>query len=177
MIARVRSLAMELRPPLLDDFGLDAALRAYCTQQARAFGWMLHFTVADGLRRPHRDVEIASFRFVQEALTNVARHANATEVWVTFEESAGELRVGVRDNGTGFDAETIQERVDEESLGLIAIEERVRQVGGRVELDSHPGGGTEIRVSFPLCSSFPEELCIPSATARCAQCHVRRAGY
>ena len=176
ILERVRNLALNLRPPLLDDFGLYKALRTYCTEQAKTAGWMMHFDVPESEARPHRDVEIACFRLVQEALTNVARHASATEVWVELRRSEDEFRLNVRDNGTGFDAAARRQHVGYENLGLIGMEERVRQVGGRLEIESSPGGGTEVRAIFPLCSSFPDELCRPVESPRCAECHVTRAG-
>jgi signal transduction histidine kinase len=177
MLQHVRDMAFDLRPAQLDDFGLYAALREHCTQQANAAGWVLHFDPAHATEwRPHRDVELACFRLVQEALNNVALHADATEVWVSLSRSPEEFLVSVRDNGVGFDAVAIRRQVVYENLGLLQIEERVRQVAGRVEIDSHPGRGTEIRARFRLCSAFPEQLCDPADDPECASCFVRRTG-
>jgi signal transduction histidine kinase len=174
MVERVRTMALNLRPAQLDDFGLYAALRALCAEQAKAAGWVMHFDAPEFAERPHRDVEITCFRLVQEALNNVARHARASEVWVSMRRTAEDLLVSVRDNGIGFDAATIREHVGDENLGLIEIEERVRQVGGRLEVESHPGAGTEVRAMFRLCSSFPEELCHPTDSPECASCNLRQ---
>jgi two-component system sensor histidine kinase UhpB len=147
-LRRVRTMSLDLHPPQLDELGLYIALRAHCMQQAEVAGWNMHFEAPESAERPHRDVEIACFRVVQEALTNVAQHALATEVWVSLRRNNGELQLSVRDNGLGFDKGNISARGEHAGFGLIAMAERVRQVGGHMEIKSNPGTGTEIQVRF-----------------------------
>lgn len=151
MLERIRNMSRNLRPPeldTLDTLGLSAALQMYCKQQADAAGWVLHFD-APQPKKPPRDVELACFRVVQDALANIAQHANATEVWLSLRTSADELQLSLRDNGAGFNAAEIHDRADDQSLVLLGMEERVRQVGGSLEIKSSPGSGTEIHAVFP----------------------------
>jgi signal transduction histidine kinase len=124
------------------------ALRGHCMQQAEAEGWSMHFEAPESGDRPHHDVEIACFRVVQEALTNVAQHALATQVWVRLRRSGSELQLSVLDNGLGFDTALAGERGERAGFGLIAMAERVRQVAGHMEIKSSPGTGTEIQLRF-----------------------------
>jgi signal transduction histidine kinase len=150
MMTRIRDMSLHLRPSQLDTFGLYAALQSHCTEQSEAAGWVLHFDVARAGRRPQPNVEIACFRLAQEALANIADHANATEVWVSLREDGDELHLCVRDNGIGFNAAGIKNRPEGANLGLMGMAERARQVGGRMELESSPGNGAEIRAVLPL---------------------------
>lgn len=149
VLERVRSIAVDLRPAQLDDFGLYVTLRGYCRQQAAAAGWTLHFDAQEARSRPNCDVEIACFRIVEQALTNVAHHAGATEVWVTLRERGGRLEVSVRDNGVGFD---VPGEIPPDSVGIMEFVERARQVGGQARVDSAAGCGTEITAVFPLAA-------------------------
>ena len=150
MLQRVRSMALDLRPSQLDDFGVYVALRAHCKQQAEAAGWKMHFDAQDVGERPNPDVELTCFRVVQEGLTNAARYAKATEVLVSLQRSGDELQLRLRDNGIGFDTSAFQEGRPATSLGLIGMAERIRQVGGRLEIKSALQGGTEIYATLPL---------------------------
>ncbi|MBI4289872.1 MAG: HAMP domain-containing protein [Betaproteobacteria bacterium] len=149
VLDQVRNMSLDLHPPQLDDFGLYVALRAHCRRQALAAGWEMHFDAPESGDRPHRDVELACFRVVQEALTNVAQHARAAGVWVSLRRSGDELELSLRDNGVGFDAAGMRERVSGRGLGLMAMEERIRQLGGRLEIKSTPGSGTEVHAVLP----------------------------
>ena len=148
-LQRVRAMSLDLHPPQLAELGVYTALRAHCRQQAEASGWTMHFDAPETAERPHSDVEIACFRVVQEALTNVAQHARATQVWVCLRRNDSGLQLSVRDNGIGFDVAATGERVGHGGFGLTAMGERVRQVAGHMEIRSSPGSGTEIQVRFP----------------------------
>jgi signal transduction histidine kinase len=152
-LERVRSMSLDLHPPQLEGLGLCMALRAHCRQQADDAGWIMHFDAPETGERLHRDVEIACFRVVQEALANVAQHANATEVWVSLRSSGDELQLSVRDNGRGFDTGGSGARFEQAGFGLSGMAERVRQVAGRMDLRSNLGNGTEIDVRFSLRAS------------------------
>jgi signal transduction histidine kinase len=153
-LQQVRNLSLDLRPALLDDLGLVAALRWYIDRQAQRAGFTTRF-VADSLAsRPRSDIETACFRVAQEALTNVMRHAQAQHVHVELRQYGTELHLLVRDDGKGFDVRAAQERAAQGvSTGLLGMQERVWLVGGEIDINSAPARGTEIRVRFPLQNS------------------------
>jgi signal transduction histidine kinase len=150
-LQQVRNLSLDLRPALLDDLGLVAALRWYVDRQAQRAGFIAQFA-ADPLEpRPHPDIETACFRVAQEALTNVIRHAQAQHIRVELRERNAELHLLMRDDGKGFDVRAAQERAAQgASTGLLGMQERVWLVGGQIDIESAPTWGTEIRVRFPL---------------------------
>ncbi len=156
--ARVRKLALDLSPPELEDFGLPAALPTYCERLALAGGWNLHLDAPHTDVRAPRPVERACFRVLQEVLSNVLRHANATEVWIQLHQGADKLELAIRDNGIGFDRKAISEetRPAGGNLGLFGMQMRAKQVGGSVQINSAVGAGTEIRAVFPLSVSAVE---------------------
>lgn len=158
VLQRVRSLALDLRPSLLDELGLVPAIRWYVSRQAERAGWDLQF-FADGITsRPSPEIEIACFRLTQEALTNVVRHSHAKKVDVRLEATQEELMLVIRDNGIGFDPEAVRTGARAgASVGLSGMEERVRLAGGRIVIDSTPSVGTEIRASFPITAT-PQEM-------------------
>ncbi len=151
VLQHVRSLALDLRPSLLDELGLVPALRWYVTKQAERAGWEMDFQAEGVTARPSPDVEVACFRLTQEALTNVVRHASAKHVAVRLRAERGELVLSIRDDGVGFDPEQI--RADprtQSTVGLSGMEERVRLVGGQFALSSVCKQGTEVRATFRL---------------------------
>jgi len=150
-LEQVRRMSRDLRPSQLDDLGLVAALRSHLDQQAGDAGFIAHFVqerVPQGLAP---EIETACFRIAQEALTNIARHARAKEVWVTLTATEAELRLEVRDNGQGFDVATARVgAVAGGSMGLLSMEERATLAGGRLVLDSAPGRETRLTLALPL---------------------------
>jgi signal transduction histidine kinase len=143
---RVRALALDLRPAALDDFGLIAALEGLLERYTRQTGIAVEFVHAgvEGERfRP--EVEVAGYRIIQEALTNVARHANVRNASVTVEASDGTLQVLVEDEGAGFDVSAVRT-----GAGLGGIRERVTLLGGVLEIVSAPGSGTRVSAQLPL---------------------------
>ena len=146
---QVHNISLNLRPPHLDELGLVAALGWHVDQQAQATGLLIHFDAEPLNERLHPSAELACFRVQQEALTNVVRHGDATEVWVTLRKTGNELELTVLDDGVGFDASATRDQPVTTRLGLIGMSERAKQVGGRLEISSTPGGGTEVRAVFP----------------------------
>lgn len=145
---QVRGMMLNLRPVGLEDLGLAVVLESHLAKQAEAAGWDAQFVVTlPG--RLHPDLEMACFRVVQEALTNVMRHAHARQVWVALGVNAGEVQLSVRDDGQGFDVALASKVSPTGGFGLIGMQERVRQLGGRLLIDSAPGRGTQVRASFP----------------------------
>lgn len=147
-LERVRGIALDLHPSILDDLGLPAALRWYTDRFARDAGIQMRFS-ADAAHRLDPPLETACFRVVQEALTNVARHAHARRVSVRLKVGAGGAVVKIRDDGVGFDVAAARERAAGVSLGLLGMEERVSSFGGELEVQSAQGRGTEILARFP----------------------------
>lgn len=149
VLRHVRSLALDLRPSLLDELGLVPALRWYVTKQAERAGWEMDFQAEGMTTRLPPDVEVACFRLTQEALTNVVRHAAAHLVEVRLRAKRGELVLSIRDDGVGFDPQQL--RADprtQTTVGLSGMEERVRLVGGQFAVSSAHKQGTEVRATF-----------------------------
>jgi PAS domain S-box-containing protein len=146
-VATVRRIATELRPLMLDDLGLNAAIEWLTGSWSRRMGVAveLHLRATE----PALDdaVNIALYRMVQEALTNIARHAQATRVCIELERVTDELQLTVMDNGIGFDeASTFREG----SFGLAGMRERALMLGGRLAIGCSPGGGGRVSVHLPL---------------------------
>lgn len=148
----VRTLAVQLRPSVLDDMGLALALSNYVEQwSARAHvAADLHTSGLDGERLPLA-IETTIYRLVQEALTNVLKHAQASEVSVIVERHADEARVIIEDDGVGFVAPTTWDTlIGAKQLGLIGMRERVALLGGDLVIEAAPGSGTSIFAHLPL---------------------------
>ena len=154
MIARVRRISLDLRPPLLDEVGLVCALRAYLQSQAAVSGLAIELHAAEPHdetpRRLPPDYEIACFRVVQEAITNILRHAGARRIDVHFARSADRVSLSIRDDGRGFDPMTLDEAAARGHLGVPGMRERILARGGQFRLASTPGEGTTIEVDLPL---------------------------
>lgn len=145
---RIRGLALDLRPSMLDDLGLPAALRWYTDRFARDTGIELHF-FADAAMRLEPALETACFRVAQEALTNVLRHARARHVTVEVHIGAGGAELRISDDGEGFDVSAARQRaLGGTSLGLLGMEERVSYFDGELDVRSTRGKGTEIVARF-----------------------------
>jgi PAS domain S-box-containing protein len=150
-IAEVRALSTRLRPTILDDLGLEAALRSHLQRSSGRAELKLDADIRLPQRRLDPAVETACFRIVQEAMTNAMRHAGAKRLAVTLQVVNGELVLSVRDDGQGFDLAAAAGRaVRGESAGLSGMEERAQLAGGRLEMNTAPGHGTEVRALFPL---------------------------
>jgi len=153
-IGRIRSLAVNLRPPMLDDLGLADALQWALSQQSKAAGWKASMRADELPQRLPEDVETACFRIGQEALSNIVRHAHAKSVEVTLENGGEELRLTVADDGDGFDIERFRRPEERRRhVGLIAMSERASLAGGRLDIESAPGEGTRVVATFPFAAS------------------------
>ena len=151
VLAHVRDLSLSLRPSMLDDLGLESALRWYTHRQAALTGLRVEFQFDPLEERLDPVIETACFRVAQEALTNVVRHAHARAVSVLLRKRNGHLHLIVRDDGVGFDVTALRQHAREgASLGLLSMEERAVLTDGALELTSAPGQGTEIHAWFPL---------------------------
>jgi len=142
----VRRIASELRPSVLDQLGLEAAIE-YLVQDAKQRTGIEITLHAQEFPRLPDDVASHAFRIIQEALTNVTRHAKATRVDVAVRRAAGSLILGVSDNGVGFAPDTLSGL---SSLGLVGMRERALACGGVLMVQGKPGEGTSIVVTIPL---------------------------
>jgi signal transduction histidine kinase len=150
----VRRLARGLRPVALDHLGLGPALELYAENFSRTHGSPVEVRMSglDGERLP-ADVEITAYRIVQEALTNVARHAHARHVQVVVERRPSALHLAIRDDGCGFDAaEVCRAPAEGMRLGLSGMEERAALLGGTFAIDSKPGRGAKVTAMLPCRS-------------------------
>jgi signal transduction histidine kinase len=149
-LEQVRRVSRDLRPSQLDDLGLVAALRSHLDRQAGSAGFKPNFAQEGVPPRLAAEIETTCFRIAQEALTNIARHAQASEVWVTLAGTEGELRLEVRDNGRGFDVTAARLGATAgRSMGLLSMEERATLAGGRLAIDSAPGRETRLTLALP----------------------------
>jgi signal transduction histidine kinase len=151
LLRSVRALTLQLRPRLLDDLGLRPALEWHVNTFGKQTGISVDLELSLPEHRLGPELEIAVFRAVQEALTNVARHSGAKAAAVTVTAGDDTLHVEVSDRGRGFDVNAALARHD--SLGLTGLSERVRLAGGRLEMFSKPGQGTRMHAEFPLHSA------------------------
>jgi PAS domain S-box-containing protein len=148
-LAAARTFLFDLRPPLLDSAGLEPALRQQLAKLAERTGCKTEVTwLLD--ERLDADLETVAFRVVQEALANVARHADATTVWVQAERDGSDVVLQVADDGVGFDPPAARERAAATGhLGLRSMAERIQTAGGSLEITSEPGGGTRVVLRLP----------------------------
>ena len=137
----ISDVLAELRPPMLASFGLLASLRWYATQFAQRTGIATHVHGAELSPRLSEEIEIALFRIAQEALSNVTKHAHATEVSILLEERGAHVCLTIVDNGVGFDSAQPRETV---RWGLSTMKERAEAVGGMLRVDSAPQRGTRV---------------------------------
>ncbi|MDE3042187.1 MAG: CHASE3 domain-containing protein [Nitrospirota bacterium] len=157
VIQQVRSLALDLRPSLLDELGLAPALKWYIKRQGERAGWETEYSAHEINNHLPPDVAITCFRIVQEALTNVARYAEATHVQVTLERQGDRLVLTIEDNGKGFNVEKAKTRARTGfSIGLLGMEERARLVGGEITITSSAKTGTRLTACLPLVELNPQ---------------------
>ena len=146
---QVRSLALELRPALLETAGLDATLRWLAGQHQQRTGILTEVVGRGG--EVAAEVAVACFRVAQEALTNVVQHARARRAWIELAQDDGALELVVRDDGEGFEvARKLEQARARGHLGLLGMRERVQILGGQLQIESQPGCGTRIRASIPM---------------------------
>jgi len=146
----VRDLSHLLHPALLDDLGLAAAVEWYIDGFARRYGVAVSLRQDGMADRLPAQIEIAAFRIVQEALTNVARHARAQRCQVALRREPAALFISVEDDGVGFDLAEVARPGAHRGLGLLGLRERVWQLLGTIRVESQPGRGTLLRVELPI---------------------------
>lgn len=150
MLNDVRRLAYDLRPTVLDDLGLVSALHWYADTFSQRTELAVRFSADNLPERPPADVETVLYRLVQEGLTNIARHADARQVEIELTGEPQAICLRIRDDGRGFDAARLSKPWSPgQGLGLRGMRERVKLLGGKLDVDSKPGKGTELRAWVP----------------------------
>jgi signal transduction histidine kinase len=145
-LQNVRRLAVELRPAVLDDFGLVPALERLIDAFGEQSDVRVDFHSALGDTRLPSDVETALYRVVQESLTNIVKHANARHISISLARRESSVAAVIEDDGAGFD----QRLVREDGVGLLGMRERLALLDGRLEIESRPGAGTTVVAEVPL---------------------------
>jgi signal transduction histidine kinase len=150
-LEELHRLIFDLRPSVLDDLGLLSAIRWYAERHLEPLGIVVQFEASGFEGRLRPELETALFRVAQEAITNIAKHAEADTVLIQCLERDGRVSIEIEDDGKGFSPESLPPpAARERGLGLMGMRERVELFGGTIELDSAPGQGTRVGVSVPL---------------------------
>jgi signal transduction histidine kinase len=155
-LGELRHIIADLRPSQLDDLGLVAALQWYVQEFEKRYAIRTNFAVEGNRSRLPTEYETVLFRITQEALINVAKHANASQAGVKLEIYPAQVCVIVKDDGRGFDLDKTLRGDRRAGWGLLGIQERALLLGGQCEIDSRPGRGTHIRVTIPLMAEVQD---------------------
>ncbi|HWQ46870.1 MAG TPA: response regulator [Longilinea sp.] len=144
----VRLLAQDLRPPILDTLGIQAAITGFC----RDFGLRTHIStqvrVDPNLPKISDIYTVTLYRILQEALTNISKHAKANQVWVDLDQEGDTLQLTIQDNGQGIS----ENDGSEKGIGVLGMQERLIMVGGTLSMHSNAGQGTVLTASLPIVS-------------------------
>jgi signal transduction histidine kinase/ligand-binding sensor domain-containing protein len=150
MIDKVRDISFDLRPSLLDEAGLVAALKSELKKVSSQTQVPIELDVPGDFPKVSADIETVLFRITQEAVSNSLRHSGASRISVRLSSDPDFLYAVIRDNGCGFDVEQVRSKAMRgDHLGLLGLDERVNSVGGTVTLDSEPGQGTTLHIEIP----------------------------
>ena len=166
VMTELRQITTRLRPAVLDELGLVAALITYADNCSDRFSFEVHTEVTGRRRRLPSKVEVALYRIAQEAITNTAKHARASRVTIQLHFGEHEVALGVNDDGVGMNVETAQQAaLHRKGWGLAGIRERIESVNGYLDIHSAPGAGTKISVHAPVPVAEEEEAHEPDSTA------------
>lgn len=146
----IQRIAADLRPTVLDDFGLVAALHSLCDSFTESRGIAVEFNIGEALGSIPVELELVLYRVAQEALTNIAKHAQATHVAINFSRYPAIVELSVIDNGIGFDSNIILTKTGDSKIGLRGMRERLRIFGGILIVNSRPGHGCDLRAKIQL---------------------------
>ncbi len=160
----VHRIILDLRPSVLDDLGLLSAVRWYGERHLQTRGIAVRCEFGELDRRLPPEMETALFRICQEAMSNIARHAQATAVLIEMALEDDVFRIDIEDDGRGFDPDATARREGRRSWGLMGIRERAEILGGTARVDSSPGQGTHVEVRIPVPPQ-PEGAAAPAAAA------------
>lgn len=153
IVRSVRDLAMGLRPSMLDDLGLGPALEWQAREFSRRYDVPVDVSITGDLDRLPESHRTCVYRIAQEALTNCARHSQATAILLNVHKHNGRIEMEVRDNGIGLPAG----EMNKTGLGLRGMQERVRDLGGKIAISSRPREGTTLAVELPLAAGVEDE--------------------
>lgn len=145
-VRSVRRISSDLRPSVLDRLGLQAGLEWLLNQFERRTGIRTIFRATGGVHESDSDISTVLFRITQEALTNIAKHAHASQVTTELQVDEQHVALTISDNGEGFDT---AEKFSQPSLGVLGMQERAARLGGQFDMISAPGQGTVLKVSVP----------------------------
>jgi signal transduction histidine kinase len=148
---KIRNLAQDLRPPILDALGLKVSMQTYCAEFTRRTHLPITFEVEESLPLLPDIYNITLYRVLQEALSNIIKHAHAGHVWVDLSREDDNIILTVQDNGQGFKTKEMQSN----GMGLSSMQERVTIAGGNFSINSDPRRGTILTAQFPLPASQP----------------------
>ncbi|MDX1775053.1 MAG: sensor histidine kinase, partial [Desulfobulbales bacterium] len=151
IIENVRRLARDLSPVVLDDLGLQAAIEYLVNNFSKIYNIKVNFQTADINHLFNEEKQRIIYRILQEALTNIGKHAKAKQVSLVIEEQENSVRFTVKDDGKGFNVQkTLDQKGAERGMGLEAMAERVRILGGRISIVSRPGIDTTVTFNAPV---------------------------
>jgi signal transduction histidine kinase len=151
MLENIHRIISDLRPAVLDDFGLISALTWYGEQRLKPLGIQLRLGGNALNMRLAPPVETVLFRIIQEAVTNVIRHAQASQIRLSIDEKEGHLKLEIADNGKGFDPDVLKTSdTKQDSLGLRGMKERVSTLNGMLDIQTETGRGTKITILIPI---------------------------
>lgn len=154
VLQSMRNLSQLLRPPVLDDLGLVPAMQWYAERFRERTGVELTLEVSGNSERFPQPIEVALYRVFQEALTNVARHADAGHVRVTLHRDGARIALEISDDGCGFDTQALHDRpAADRGIGVLGMRERVATYGGEFHIESAPGRGTVVRLTIPIAET------------------------
>ncbi|MEE8373607.1 MAG: sensor histidine kinase, partial [Dehalococcoidia bacterium] len=157
-VEEVRRLIQDLRPSLLDDLGLTAAITWYAENHLSTIGVKTELETGSLDRRFPPTMEIALFRVVQEAITNIIKHAHAKTVRIRLQLAGSAIVGSIEDDGVGFDVDSLRrERGRGVAVGLLGMEERISLLDGELSVESQPGTGTRVHFRIPWQESDSEE--------------------
>jgi signal transduction histidine kinase len=162
-LEQIRELSLNLRPPMLDDLGLVPTLRWYVKQYAKRLNINTKFETQGLDERLAPELETTLFRVVQEALTNVARHAQASLVRLRLQHQESTVLAFIEDDGQGFDVvKVVNGKAEINGTGLLGMRERVTLLGGRFNIQSRPGHGTQLFIEIPVGHGHEQDKSIVS---------------
>ena len=153
-VAKLRTLSIALRPPLLDEMGIVSAIRSLISESAAEAGFTSELNLEGEPRRLPPNIELGIFRIAQEAVRNIVRHAKAVRVRINIAFTAKDINVEIVDDGVGFDTSTLSRRIGENHIGVLTMQEHAEMLHGRLIIDSALGKGTKVKAIIPV----PEKL-------------------
>lgn len=148
-IRTVQRITSELRPEIIDDLGLEAAIDWYTKEYAKRYGVEIFLDIENEIPISNDDA-LPLFRILQESLTNIARHAKATHIEILLNQQNDSIKFEMRDNGVGITEDQIKSK---KSFGIMSMKERAESLGGNFEINHGEKFGTSITISFPINKS------------------------